>query len=213
MNAPYPISPALDDLVDEIDQQINRCPHSSATEKISSFFADRLDLFKRTGQQYLRFFLNNMHFALPLVNAIQIGYTPGVTPLPNVPHWVLGICNIRGEIISVVDLKTILKIEKQTAGKSPHLIIIRNNEMATGVLVDKIAGILFEGDPNRRLQKKELKDGEFSFCVQHILVSDQQNIHLLDAEKLFSLIQIDKLERFERPAQSITPEASRDLIV
>jgi hypothetical protein len=69
----YPVSPALDTLIAEIDRQMVNCPHAFSAPDDGSFFSETLGVFKRRGHPYIRFFLNGIEFALPLTNALQIG--------------------------------------------------------------------------------------------------------------------------------------------
>ena len=60
--------------------------------------------------QYILLTLEKIFFALPLSGALEIGRSPDITVLPNLPNWVLGISNIRGEIVSFINLKTFFGI-------------------------------------------------------------------------------------------------------
>jgi purine-binding chemotaxis protein CheW len=62
------------------------------------------------------------------------------TPLPGVPSFVLGIANIRGQIISVVDLKKFFNLPDKGLGELNKVIIIRNSRMEFGILADGILG-------------------------------------------------------------------------
>lgn len=184
------ISPELDVLIDEIDQQIESCPHPYGAEDGNPLYAGALEQAKRRGRQYIRFYLSGMALALPLANALQIGYTPDVTTLPNLPRWVLGVCNIRGEIISLVDLKYFLNLEHRVSSAPANLIILHHQNITTGIMVDKIAGILFDDDPDNEIQERDVKEERLSEYVQSVLVSDGQIFHLLDVKRLLSSIQI-----------------------
>ena len=63
------------------------------------------------------------------------------TPLPGTPPFVLGIVNVRGQIISVLDIKKFFDLPDKGLGELNKLIIIRNNLMEFGILADEIAGI------------------------------------------------------------------------
>jgi len=62
------------------------------------------------------------------------------TPLPGVPSFVLGIVNVRGEILSVVNLKKFFDLPEKGLGQLNKLIILRNEEMEFGILADEILG-------------------------------------------------------------------------
>lgn len=62
------------------------------------------------------------------------------TPLPGVPSFVLGITNVRGQILSVVDLKKFFDLPDKGLGELNKMIILRNKGMEFGILADSILG-------------------------------------------------------------------------
>lgn len=63
-----------------------------------------------------------------------------LTPLPGVPPFVLGIVNVRGQILSVVDLKKFFDLPENGLGQLNKLIILCNEQMEFGILADDILG-------------------------------------------------------------------------
>lgn len=62
------------------------------------------------------------------------------TILTGIPSFVLGIVNVRGQIISVIDLKKFFNLPERGLGELNKVIIIRNNKMEFGILADIIHG-------------------------------------------------------------------------
>ena len=62
------------------------------------------------------------------------------TPLPGVPPFVLGIANVRGQILSVVDLKKFFNLRDKGLGELNKVIVLRNSRMEFGILADAIIG-------------------------------------------------------------------------
>jgi purine-binding chemotaxis protein CheW len=62
------------------------------------------------------------------------------TTLPGLPAFVLGIVNVRGQIVSVVNLKTFFGLPDRGLGELNKLIIIRNDGMEFGILADLMLG-------------------------------------------------------------------------
>lgn len=63
------------------------------------------------------------------------------TPLPGTSPFVLGVVNVRGQILSVLDFRKFFNLVGNGLGELNKLIIIHNNEMEFGVLTDEIIGI------------------------------------------------------------------------
>jgi len=64
-----------------------------------------------------------------------------LTPLPGAPPFVLGIVNVRGQILSVVDLKKFFNLPDKGIGDLNKVIILRNDKMEFGILTDAILGM------------------------------------------------------------------------
>jgi purine-binding chemotaxis protein CheW len=61
-----------------------------------------------------------------------------LTPLPGTPPFVLGIVNVRGQILSVVDLKRFFNLPRKGLGELNKVIVIGNDRMELGILADAI---------------------------------------------------------------------------
>jgi chemotaxis signal transduction protein len=189
MSAPG-VSPPIDDLIMNIDYQLAKAPHPFEAEGFDAFLGSQLGVLKKRGRQYIRFQLGVFQFALPLENAIEIGSKPDITPLPNLPEWVFGICNLRGDIISVVDLFQILQLPSENSYNFPYTAIIRDQHITTAILVEKIIGVFFDGDFESPDQVKPKETAPISVYVQDSFASHQETIHLLNVKALMAALEI-----------------------
>jgi purine-binding chemotaxis protein CheW len=64
-----------------------------------------------------------------------------LTPLPCTPAFVLGIINLRGQIISVIDIKKFFELPEQGLSDLNRAIIVQNGQMEFGILADAIQGV------------------------------------------------------------------------
>ncbi len=62
------------------------------------------------------------------------------TPLPGVPDYILGIINVRGQIIPVVDLKKLFHLPEQGITELNKVIILHDDQMEFGILADEVRG-------------------------------------------------------------------------
>ncbi len=63
-----------------------------------------------------------------------------LTPIPGVPNYVAGIANIRGRIVSILNLKMLLGITSKGITELNRIIILKYNKMEFGILADSILG-------------------------------------------------------------------------
>lgn len=64
-----------------------------------------------------------------------------LTPLPGTPPFVVGIINVRGQIVSVIDIKKFFDLPEKGLTDLNKVIILRNEEMEFGILADLILGV------------------------------------------------------------------------
>lgn len=64
------------------------------------------------------------------------------TPLPGIPSYILGIINVRSQIIAVLDLKKFFNLPEKGLGELNKVIILSNGQMEFGILADDINGSL-----------------------------------------------------------------------
>lgn len=62
------------------------------------------------------------------------------TPLPGVPPFIMGIINVRGKIIAVIDLKKLFNLPEQGLGELNKIIILSDDQMEFGILADAVQG-------------------------------------------------------------------------
>lgn len=68
-----------------------------------------------------------------------------LTPLPDIPTFVLGIINVRGQILSVIDIKKFFELPEKGLTDLNRVIIIHDQKMEFGVLADSIIGVRMIG--------------------------------------------------------------------
>ena len=175
---------SLDELITEIDNEIAP-PLDAITikEEISPNLVEAPTDLKN---QYILLSLEKTHFALPLSCALEIGRHPVITPLPNLPNWVLGISNIRGEIISFINLKAFLEISSTGTRSERRFLIINNQDLKVGIIADSILGILSLNKINIDLQRSPYRKGEIANFIKGVAISGEMPINILDVDKLLS---------------------------
>ena len=96
---------------------------------------------QNNGSKYLIFYVGNTAYALSANNILEINRVSCITPVPNVPIWLSGVINVRGEIISAIDLRTYLGIENenQVATRRMIVVTIEKRKLTTCLLVDQIS--------------------------------------------------------------------------
>jgi len=88
----------------------------------------------------IEFSLGTERYGVPTACVREVHALRELTPLPGTPAFVLGIINIRGKIIAVIDLKVLFRLSDKGLADHHKVIILQSADMELGLLVDDVAG-------------------------------------------------------------------------
>lgn len=127
----------LDDLISSIDGEIDALHNIGSTDGTGE------TAVSGTTEQHIIFSLANVEYTVPINNVIEIGRPLDITSVPNVPNWTLGVANLRGDIISIVDLRMFLGMPVEEYGENGRLLVSQSQieDITIGLLVDRVSGI------------------------------------------------------------------------
>jgi chemotaxis signal transduction protein len=174
----------LDELIGRIDRQLEEIAGPELGTVVDSQVWERASTHLQN--QFIRFAMENTIFALPLSSALEIGHRPNMTPLPNLPGWILGISNVRGEIISFINLKAFLGIPSPGTQVGNRFVIIHNHDMKVGIIVDKILGIISLDRIDSDIQSSPYREGEIANYISGVAFSGEQLLNILAIDRLLS---------------------------
>ena len=96
--------------------------------------------------KYLTFALANEEYGLEILKVREIiGYIE-VTAVPQTPHYVKGVVNLRGQVIPVIDLRAKFDIETSEVTDETCIIVVEianaSRKFSTGIIVDRVQEVL-----------------------------------------------------------------------
>lgn len=90
----------------------------------------------------IAFRIGSRHFVTPLNETREVFPVPEqITPVPKSQRWVLGIVNLRGELLPVFDLNQFLHDKAFKLNKRSRIIVINDSDTISGVAVDEVFGL------------------------------------------------------------------------
>ncbi len=95
------------------------------------------------GDQYLTFVLGQEEYGVPILAVQSIQGYREVTPIPNTPAHVLGVINLRGAVVPVLDLRRQFELAAEF-GPTTVIIIVRPDEACervVGLVVDAVSDV------------------------------------------------------------------------
>ncbi len=81
-------------------------------------------------------------YGIPINTVREILRVPKMTWIPWTPQYIVGILNVRGEMLSVVDTRLFFRREAGTVTASSRIVVIESREFVAGLLVDSMVDIL-----------------------------------------------------------------------
>ena len=138
------------------------------------------------GKKYIVFMINGRYFAIVSNSVSEVVRPLPYTSLPNFPNWFLGIANLRGDIISIVDLQVFWNLTPSDSPKS-KLIVLRSETSDSFIAfkVDKLREIVTISD-------KDIEDIDTN-DIPHLtgkVTFNSNNIHIIDIENTLSSISL-----------------------
>ncbi|MFK8080155.1 MAG: chemotaxis protein CheW [Granulosicoccus sp.] len=100
-------------------------------------------------QKYCTFYLENYYFGIEVEQVQEIIRFQEITPVALAPEVVKGLINLRGQIVTAVDLRRLLELPDRADDEDPMNIVVRTPVGAFSLLADRIGDVL------------ELTDGSF----------------------------------------------------
>lgn len=92
-------------------------------------------------KQILVFSLDEPRYALPLSAVERVVRAVEITPLPKAPEFVLGVINVQGQVIPVVDIRQRLQLPTHRVALDDRFILARTEQRRVALLVDSVPGI------------------------------------------------------------------------
>jgi purine-binding chemotaxis protein CheW len=136
--------------------------------------------------QIVNFTVDNVNYGVPVEQVREVRDMQAVTPVPGAPAYVEGVTNLRGQIITVVDLRKRLGLT-DGKGAGEKILIIDLDKTAVGVVVDSVTEVttIKEADVEKNMEVTSAL-GDF------ILGVGKQNEHLaviLDISKIVTKVK------------------------
>jgi chemotaxis signal transduction protein/HPt (histidine-containing phosphotransfer) domain-containing protein len=115
---------------------------SEATEMIAAFKEEVKAVQKQENNSYITFTLDNEVYAVPIQAIEEIIGLQEISLLPNVPDFIKGVINLRGEIVPIMDLRLKFGLMPKEYTQFTVFLIVRVDERLMGMVVDNVADVL-----------------------------------------------------------------------
>ena len=157
---------------------------------------DEDDLFDENedtvANRYLTFRLNDEDYGVEIEYVTEIVCIPKITEVPDLPDFVKGVVNLRGQVIPVLDLRTKFHMEPREYDAKTCVIVIHLDKMFIGLIVDTVQDVR-EILPENVSPAPHLSNAPASRYILGLgKVGEAVNI-LLDVKKILSEEEVTKV--------------------
>lgn len=134
-------------------------------------------------QQYATFSLAGNYFGVRVEAVQEILRMQQMTPVPLAPSVVSGLINLRGQIVTAIDLRRRLEIRDREPGEVPVNVVVRSADGIMSLLVDEIGDVVEVSDETFEPPPETLSTQARSM-VRGVHKLSQRLMHVLDTDKI-----------------------------
>jgi purine-binding chemotaxis protein CheW len=145
-------------------------------------------------QQFCTFFIDSLFFGIEVQRVQEVLREQEMTRVPLAPAVVTGLINLRGQIVTAIDLRRRLELRERPPERSPMNVVVRTDDGAISLLVDDIGDVIkveggsFESAP-------ETLTGVTRHLIRGIHKLDKQLLLVLDIDRTVDLTSTSPRKR------------------
>ncbi|OGI07488.1 MAG: chemotaxis protein CheW [Candidatus Margulisbacteria bacterium GWF2_35_9] len=143
--------------------------------------------------QYLTFMLEEEIFALDISQVREVLEYTKSTKVPRTPEYMIGVINLRGSVVPVVDMRNKFRLKPMTISVDTCIIIleisIEGEESVIGALVDSVREVI-ELEPNQMEPPPKIGSKLNTDYIKNMGKINGDFIIILDVDKVFSLDEL-----------------------
>ena len=135
--------------------------------------------------QWVTFHLENEKYGIKVMQVQEVLRMTEIAPVPGAPHYVIGIINLRGSVVTVIDTRRRFGLPDVDTDDETRIVIVEANNNVVGILVDSVAEVVdlkisdIETAPN-------VGNDESSKYIQGVSSRENELLILVDVNKLLS---------------------------
>jgi purine-binding chemotaxis protein CheW len=137
------------------------------------------------------FSLDEPRYALPLSSVERVVRIVEITPLPKAPEIVMGVINVQGQVIPVINVRRRFRLPEREIRLEDQLIIAKTPRRLAALIVDSVSGV-------HRLKEQELviAGQEFPYAgyIEGVVKLEQGLFLICDLEQFLSLEEEKSLD-------------------
>lgn len=135
--------------------------------------------------QWVTFRLGEETFGINVMQVQEVLRMTEIAPVPGAPDYVLGIINLRGNVVTVMDTRKRFGLDQKESDDSTRIVIIEAGEQVVGILVDSVAEVVYLKQSDIE-SAPQVGNNESSRYIQGVANRDEGLLILVDIDKLLT---------------------------
>lgn len=136
-------------------------------------------------EQLVTFTVHGEEYGLPIMDVFEIIFVPPITVIAKAPPAIIGIVNLRGQIIPVIDLRILFKQNRTEQSKKQRVIVTKAKGQTVGLLVDEVTEVLRTDRALVDQAPQSLNNSNTSY-IRSIYKLEQRMVVLLDMDRVLT---------------------------
>ena len=145
--------------------------------------------------QYVTFTLENEVYGINVMQVQEVLREIEVAPVPGAPHYVLGIINLRGNVVSVIDGRARFGLPAVESTPLTRIIVIEAQQQIIGILVDSVAEVV-DVEASEVETAPNVGSSDASRYIDGVVNRDDKLLIVVDLNKLLTEAELDELSGF-----------------
>jgi purine-binding chemotaxis protein CheW len=138
-------------------------------------------------EQYVVFRLGNEEYAFGITSVKEIRDLEQIAKVHRSPSFIEGVMNLRGKLVTVIDLRKRLGLEAKSPDDQTKIIVVEESETPVGFLVDEVTEVVRVSSSDLESAPQYVKDGLESVYVRGIAKLGDRLITVVDPVKVLEL--------------------------
>lgn len=135
--------------------------------------------------QLVTFRLQDERYGINVMQVQEVLRVSEIAPVPGAPPYVLGIINLRGNVVTVIDTRSRFGLPPTEVDDASRIVIIESDQQVVGILVDRVAEVV-ELRASEIDTAPNVGNEESSRYIQGVVTRDDDLLIVVDLNKLLT---------------------------
>ncbi len=145
--------------------------------------------------QWVTFKLDTETYGINVMQVQEVLRYTEIAPVPGAPSYVLGIINLRGNVVTVIDTRSRFGLESSDITDNTRIVIIEAEKQVIGILVDSVAEVVYLKASEIDVAPNVGNEDSAKF-IQGVSNRDGELLILVDLDQLLSDDEWEELKHF-----------------